>query len=66
MKQTTIGGNKKKAANLLAMTGLILIFIAYMFPFLMVVINSLKQKEILSKVHFHGYLPLKVFLSITL
>ena len=45
MKQTTVGGNKRKAANALAMLGLIIIFIAYMFPFLMVVINSLKQKR---------------------
>ena len=36
---------KRKAANILAMTGLVIIFIAYMFPFLMVVINSLKQKR---------------------
>lgn len=45
MQQTVVGGTKKKAANMLAMAGLIIIFIAYMFPFLMVVINSLKQKR---------------------
>ena len=45
MKQTKVGGNKKKAADMLAMLGLIIIFAAYMFPFLMVVINSLKQKR---------------------
>ena len=45
MNQSTIGGNKRKVANILAMTGMILIFIAYMFPFIMVVINSLKEKR---------------------
>ena len=45
MSRTTIGGNKKRVTNILAMTGLIIIFIAYMFPFLMVVINSLKLKR---------------------
>ena len=45
MKQTTIGGNKRKAANFLAVAGLIIIFLVYMFPFIMVVINSLKQKR---------------------
>ena len=45
MNQTSIGGTKKKVADALAMTGLIIIFIAYMFPFIMVVINSLKQKR---------------------
>ena len=41
MKQTVVGGTKKKVANALAMIGLIIIFIAYMFPFIMVEINSL-------------------------
>lgn len=45
MKQTTVGGSRKKIINALMMTGLIVIFIAYMFPFVMVVINSLKQKR---------------------
>ena len=45
MKKSTIGGNKRKLANALAMIGLIIVFIAYMFPFLMVVINSLKEKR---------------------
>ena len=45
MKKTTIGGNKRKVANFLAIAGLVIIFAAYMFPFLMVVINSLKQKR---------------------
>ena len=59
MKQTTIGGNKKKAANLLAMTGLIIVFIAYMFPFLMVVINSLKQKRDIIKSPFSWLFTIK-------
>ena len=45
MNNTTIGGNKRKLANALAMIGMIIIFIAYMFPFIMVVINSLKEKR---------------------
>lgn len=59
MKQTTIGGNKKKAANALAMVGLILIFIAYMFPFIMVVINSLKQKRDIIKSPFSWLYTIK-------
>ena len=59
MKQTTIGGNKKKAANLLAMTGLIIVFIAYMFPFLMVVINSLKLKRDIIKSPFSWLFTIK-------
>ena len=45
MNNSTIGGTKRKVANALAMTGMIIIFIAYMFPFIMVVINSLKEKR---------------------
>ena len=45
MNNTTIGGNKRKLANALAMIGMIIIFIAYMFPFIMVVINSMKEKR---------------------
>lgn len=59
MKQTTIGGNKKKAAHALAMAGLIIIFIAYMFPFLMVVINSLKQKRDIIKSPFSWLFTIK-------
>ena len=59
MKQTTIGGNKRKAANALAMLGLIIIFIAYMFPFLMVVINSLKQKRDIIKSPFSWLYTIK-------
>lgn len=32
MNKTTIGGTKKKAANLLAMVGLVIVFVAYMVP----------------------------------
>ena len=52
MKQTSVGGNKKKVANILSMVVLVIIFIAYMFPFLMVVINSLKQKRDIIKSPF--------------
>lgn len=59
MKQSTIGGNKRKATNILAMTGLIIIFIAYMFPFLMVVINSLKEKRDIIKSPFSWLFTIK-------
>ena len=50
---------KRKAANILAMTGLVIIFIAYMFPFLMVVINSLKQKRDIIKSPFSWLYTIK-------
>ena len=59
MKQTTIGGTKRKAANAMAMIGLIIIFIAYMFPFIMVVINSLKQKRDIIKSPFSWLFTIK-------
>ena len=59
MQQTVVGGTKKKAANMLAMAGLIIIFIAYMFPFLMVVINSLKQKRDIIKSPFSWLFTIK-------
>lgn len=59
MKKTTIGGTKRKAANILAMLGLIIIFIAYMFPFIMVVINSLKQKRDIIKSPFSWLFTIK-------
>ncbi|MDO4313131.1 MAG: carbohydrate ABC transporter permease [Eubacteriales bacterium] len=59
MKQTTIGGTKRKVANALAMAGLIIIFIAYMFPFLMVLINSLKQKRDIIKSPFSWLFTIK-------
>ena len=59
MSRTTIGGNKKRVTNILAMTGLIIIFIAYMFPFLRVVINSLKQKRDIIKSPFSWLFTIK-------
>ena len=59
MNKTTIGGNKRKALNILAMTGLIVVFMAYMFPFLMVVINSLKQKRDIIKSPFSWLFTIK-------
>ena len=59
MKQTTVVGTKRKIANALAMAGLIIIFIAYMFPFLMVVINSLKQKRDIIKSPFSWLFTIK-------
>ena len=59
MNKTTIGGNKRKALNILAMAGLIVVFIAYMFPFLMVVINSLKQKRDIIKSPFYWLFTIK-------
>ena len=59
MKQTTVGGSRKKIINALMMTGLIVIFIAYMFPFVMVVINSLKQKRDIIKSPFSWLFTIK-------
>ena len=54
-----IGGRKAKIAHFFAMLGLIVIFIAYMFPFLMVVINSLKQKRDIIKSPFSWLFTIK-------
>ncbi len=59
MNQTTIGGNKRKAANALAIIGLIIVFCAYMFPFLMVVINSMKEKRDIIKSPFSWLFTIK-------
>ena len=59
MKKTEVGGTKKKATTALAMTGLVVIFIAYMFPFIMVVINSLKQKRDIIKSPFSWLYTIK-------
>lgn len=59
MKQTTIGKSKKKTVNILVTAGMLLIFAAYMFPFLMVVINSLKQKRDIIKSPFSWLFTIK-------
>lgn len=59
MKNTSIGGTKRKVMNALGITGLILIFIVYMFPFVMVVINSLKQKRDIIKSPFSWLFTIK-------
>lgn len=59
MNQKKIGGTKRKVQNVIAMTVLIVIFIAYMFPFLMVLINSLKQKRDIIKSPFSWLFTIK-------
>lgn len=59
MTKTSIGGTKKKMANMLAMLGLVIVFAAYMFPFLMVVINALKQKRDIIKSPFSWLYTIK-------
>lgn len=52
-------GKKRKKSELVATAGLIVIFILYMFPFYMVVINSLKQKRDIIKSPFPGCIQLR-------
>ena len=63
MEQTAfggkIGGIKGKVLHGLAMAGLLIIFLAYMFPFLMVIINSLKQKRDIIKDPFSWLFTIK-------
>ena len=59
MAQPVVGGKKKKITKALSMAGLIVIFIAYMFPFIMVVINSLKQKRDIIKSPFSWLFTIK-------
>ena len=59
MNNSSIGGSKRKMTNALAMTGLIIIFIAYMFPFVMVVINSLKEERDIIKSPFSWLFTIK-------
>lgn len=59
MNQKKIGGTKRKVQNVIAMSVLIVIFIAYMFPFLMVLINSLKQKRDIIKSPFSWLFTIK-------
>lgn len=59
MNNSSIGGTKRKVTNALAMAGLIIIFIAYMFPFIMVVINSMKEKRDIIKSPFSWLFTIK-------
>ena len=59
MANNQIGGTRRKVTNALAMFALIVIFIAYMFPFLMVVINSLKEKRDIIKSPFSWLFTIK-------
>ena len=40
-----IGGTRKQFTRIVTMAVLILVFLAFMFPFIMVLINSLKVKR---------------------
>lgn len=57
MKQSSVGN--KKLSHMAAMVLLVVVFIAYMFPFIMVVINSLKQKRDIIKSPFSWLFTIK-------
>lgn len=59
MNKSGVTGTKQKAANMLAMAMLVIIFIAYMFPFLMVLVNSLKEKRDIIKSPFSWLYTIK-------
>lgn len=59
MDQKTVGGKKKRVTELAATAGLLVIFILYMFPFYMVIINSLKQKRDIIKSPFSWLYTIK-------
>ncbi|HIQ74723.1 MAG TPA: carbohydrate ABC transporter permease [Candidatus Cottocaccamicrobium excrementipullorum] len=59
MNKTTVGGSRRRIMNSLAMAILVVVFIAYMFPFLMVIINSLKQKRDIIKSPFSWLFTIK-------
>ena len=59
MAQTRVGGNRKKISNALTMGCLVVLFFVYMFPFIMVVINSLKQKRDIIKSPFSWLFTIK-------
>ncbi len=59
MAQTSVGGTRKKITNALSMAALLIMFVAFMFPFVMVVINSLKQKRDIIKSPFSWLFTIK-------
>lgn len=58
-QKAALGGKKAMITHALMVAALIAIFIAYMFPFLMVVINSLKQKRDIIKSPFSWLFTIK-------
>lgn len=56
---TTIGGTRKHVTNILTMVVLVLVFLAFMFPFIMVLINSLKVKRDIIKDPFSWLFTVK-------
>lgn len=54
-----IGGSKKTISKIILMIVLILVFLIYMFPFIMVLINSLKQKRDIIKSPFSWLFTIK-------
>ena len=57
--ENTIGGKGKKTLRILTIAVMVVVFVAYMFPFVMVVINSLKQKRDIIKSPFSWLFTVK-------
>ena len=59
MNQKKIGGTKKKVTDALAMLLMIIVFCAFMFPFVMVIINSLQHNRDIIKSPFSWLFTMK-------
>lgn len=57
--ENTIGGKGKKSLRIFTIAVMVVVFVAYMFPFVMVVINSLKQKRDIIKSPFSWLFTVK-------
>lgn len=57
--ENAIGGKGKKSLKILMIAVMVVVFVAYMFPFVMVVINSLKQKRDIIKSPFSWLFTVK-------
>lgn len=57
--ENTIGGKGKKSLKIFTIAVMVVVFAAYMFPFVMVVINSLKQKRDIIKSPFSWLFTVK-------
>lgn len=47
-----VGGTKRRVLDVVGFTAIIVLFLLYMVPFILVLLNSFKQKRDIIKIHF--------------
>ena len=61
MDENKKAAQKKKVTHFITMAVMVILFIAFIFPFIMVIINAFKTKGDITEIHWHWLVLMDLF-----